>query len=190
MMKNSTKIVFLLLFLLIPFTSILGQEKEKDTIIIGKEYARSRKLPRTAKKGTIIINQIDSLYLVNQIRFHYYEELRKELFKNDFGKDIENIVLKYERIVEENNDLFDQLELKSKAQSDLFQKTINELKSSLDETDRTLSLTQKSLNNANTSLELSMKQIEASQRRQFWKNFGLIGGGIGIGLLVGLLIAN
>ncbi|WP_442265739.1 hypothetical protein ACSIGC_15775 [Tenacibaculum sp. ZS6-P6] len=189
-MKKIIKLTFIISLILSTFSSVYAQNKVKDTITIGKEYARSRKLPITVNKGTVIINQIDSLHLVNQIRFHYYEELRKELFKNDFGKDIENIVLKYERIVEENNNLFNQLELKSKTQSDLFQKTINELKLSLDETDRTLSLTQKSLDNANTSLELSMKQIESAQRRQFWKNFGLIGGGIGMGLLLGLLIAN
>ncbi|SNR16751.1 hypothetical protein [Tenacibaculum jejuense] len=189
-MKNTIKLTLIITILLSVFNTVYAQKKVKDTIVIGKEYARSRKLPITVNKGTVIINQIDSLHLVNQIRFHYYEELRKELFKNDFGKDIENIVLKYERIVEENNELFDQLEQKSKAQSDLFKKTISELKKSLDETDRTLNLTQKSLDNANTSIELSMRQIESAQRRQFWKNFGFIGGGIGMGLLLGLLIAN
>lgn len=189
-MKNTIKLTLLIFITLLTFNNSYSQKKNKDTITIGKEYARSRKLPVTVNKGTVVINNIDSLHLVNQIRFNYYEELRRELFKNDFGKDIENIVLKYERIIEENNELFNQLEEKSKTQSNLYITTISELKASLKETERTLNLTQQSLNNANTSLELSMKQIKSAQRRQFWKNFGLIGGGIGAGLLIGLLIAN
>ncbi len=179
------------LFAILSFLIIgnLFAQKPLDTLVIEKEYIHSRKAPLKVGKGTFIINKVDSLYLVNQIRFNYYEELR-QLVKDDVDKDVENIVLKYEQIVKENDFLFDQLELKCKSQSALYQKTIDELKLSLNETDRTLDLSQRSLENANNAIDLSIKQISSAQKKQFWKNFGLIGGGVSIGLIVGLLIAN
>jgi len=186
--KKQMKLLNLLLITLITISTINAQEPT-DTITIDKEYARSRKLPLKVGKGTIIINKADTLHLVNQIRFNYYEELR-ELVKDDVDKDIENIVLKYEKILKENDFLFEQLEAKSKEQSALYTKTIGELRKSLDETDRTLDLSQKSLQNANAAMELSLKQVTISQKKQFWKNFGFIGGGISIGLITGLLLAN
>ena len=178
-----------LLMLLLVFSSSIYAQEPLDTIVINKEYARSKKLPLKVPGGTFIINKADTLHLVNQIRFNYYQELR-ELVKDDVGKDIENIVLKYEKILKENDFLFDQLELKSKSQSTLYLKTIGDLKMSLNETDRTLDLSQKSLENANTAIALSLQQISSAQRKQIWKNLGLIGGGVSIGLIAGLLLAN
>lgn len=177
----------LLLFLFV--TSINMAQTKLDTIIVEKSYARSKKRPLKVGTGVIIINNSDSLYLVNQIRYNYYQELRK-LVNDNIDKDIENIVLKYEKILKEDDVLFNQLEIKCKEQAELYEESIADLKKSLSETDRTLNLTQKSLDNANTAIELGIKQISNSQKKRFWKNFGLIGGGVSIGLIVGLLIAN
>lgn len=180
---------YLLLIILFAVTSKLSAQQPVDTLVINQEYALSKKRAKVVNKGTVIINNIDSLHLVNQIRFRHYEEIRS-LLNQDVDKELENIVLKYERILQENDLLFDQLEEKCADQSQLFQKTIDELKTTLNETDKTLTLSQKSLENANKSIELSLEQVRLSQSRRFWKNFGFIGGGIGIGLLAGILIAN
>lgn len=187
--KNYTMKLKFTLLIFLAFASNINAQEPIDTLVINKEYARSRKTPLKVGSGTIIINKADTLHLVNQIRFSYYQELR-ELVKGSLDKDIENMVLKYEKILKENDFLFDQLESKSKAQSALYLKTIDQFKTSLDETDRTLDLTQKSLENANNSIDLSLKQISSAQKKQFWKNFGLIGGGVSIGLITGLLLAN
>lgn len=184
MKKTHLLITFLLLI-----TTVINAQNQTDTLVVLKKYARSKKLPLKIGPGTFVINKADTLYLVNQIRFNYYQELR-ELVKTDVGKDIENIVLKYEKIVKENDFLFDQLAEKNKQQTALYLNTIANLKTSLNETDRTLSLSQKSLKNANTAIALSLQQISSAQKKQIWKNLGLIGGGVSIGLIAGLLLVN
>jgi len=179
----------LLLFLLLIMSNWVFSQEPRDTITIGEEYSRSKKAPLMVVEGTVILNKADKLYLVNDIRYNYYEELR-ELVKDNVDKDVEDIVLKYEKILKENDVLFESLEAKCKEQSQLYEKTIGDLKVSLDDADKILSLSQKSLENANNSIELGLKQIKYSQRKQFWRNFGFVGGGIGLGLIGGILLAN
>lgn len=177
------------LVVLFVLTSNLYGQQPKDTIVIDKAYASSRKVPLTVGKGSVILNHTNKLYLVNELRFNYYEELRL-LVKDSIDKDIESVFLKYEKRLIENDLLFDQLELKCKSQSDLYQTTTDALRTSFTEVSKTLNLTKKSLDNANKSIDLGLEQISKSRKRQFWSNFGLIGGSIGVGLITGLILSN
>ncbi len=169
--------------------SFLYAQETRDSIFIPQEYARSKKAPLTVESGTVIVNEADKLYLVNEIRHNYYEELR-QLVNSNVDEDIESIVLKYEKILKENDLLFDSLEEKCKEQSVLYKNTIDDLKLSLNDTSKILDLSQKSLENANSSIELGLKQISYSRKKRFWNSLGFIGGGVSIGLIAGILIAN
>ncbi len=184
-MKNIIPIVFIIVLAI----TTQAQNQQKDTLIINEEYANSKKTPIVVNKGTVVISNIDNLHLVNQLRYNFYEELRT-IVRDSIDKDIENIVLKYEKILKENDALFNILEDKCNQQSSLYKKSTEGIKLSLTELENTLNLTQQSLESANKSLDLANQQLKESKKKQFWKKFGLIGSGVGIGLLTGILLTN
>ncbi len=167
----------------------LDLSAQLDTIVVNKNYELSRKFPLIAGSGTVVITHADSIYLFNKIRFEHYQELR-QLVRDSIGEEIEDIVLKYEKILTENDMLFAQLEKKCREQSELYEESIVELKKSLNNLDVNLDLTHRSLENANKSLELGLEQIKQSQKKRTWQNIGILGGGICLGLITGLLLAN
>jgi len=187
--KNTNMKRAYILLTLILFSISLSAQINSDTLIIKKDYERTTKSPQIADSGTVIINLSDTLYLVNSLRYQYYEELRG-LVRDSIGQDIEKIVLKYEKIITENDFLFFQLEEQCREQSKLYERSIKDMKTSLTEIERNLDLTQRSLENANKSIELGLKQISESQKKKIWQNIGIFGGGVSIGLVACLLFVN
>ena len=166
---------------------LLVAQTTADTIVIGVDYERSKAAPILIDSGKVVMNNINQLYLVNQLRFDFYEELRS-IVRDSIDKNIESIVLKYEKILTENDLLFDQLETKCTEQSSMYRESTEQIKKSVLEIEFTLELTQQSLENANKSLEISMQQLSASRKSRFWNKLELLGGGIGIGLLTGIIL--
>ena len=158
-----------------------------DTIQVPESYDKSMAKPIIAKTGAIIFNNSDSLYLVNKIRFNYYEELRTILNDSvDFA--IDDIILKYEKSLKESDHQYDLLNKNCNEQSELYRRHIAEVKSSIALTSQTLQLTQESLTNANRSLKEANDLLGKARARHIWQKISIAGGGIGIGILLGLLV--
>jgi len=180
-----TKLVFTLLII----TTIFYAQTKTDTLTISSDYALSKKKPLLVNKNTVIINTIDSLYLVNNIRLSYYEKLRT-IVNSNIDKDIEQMILQYESQLNDNNQLFNQLEKKCKSQSQLYEQTISELKISLEKANTDLKRSQEALTNADSAIDTGLTEISKSKRKRFWKTLGLFGGGATIGLLTGFVLAK
>jgi len=163
--------------------------KIKDTLLVSQSYANSKKKPLRVGSNTLVINKIDSLYLLNKARFHYYEDLKK-VVNGNLSSEIENIVFNYEKIINDNNESFAQLEAKNKEQSILYEKNIDHINETLTTTETSLKEAQLKLVNTDNLLQETNEKLKKSKRKRLLRNFEFLGSGIGVGLLVGLLLGN
>ena len=160
-----------------------------DTIRIDRSYERSKARPTVAPRHSLIINDSDSLFLVNSIRFHYYEELRS-LLSDSTDYAMAEVILKYERVLKENDLQYELLAKQCEEQSAFYDRSLEDIRSSLTLTDNTLQLTQQSLQSASGSLQEANEMIRSSRGRTFWDKLSIAGGGVGLGLLIGVLVAQ
>ncbi|WP_020567703.1 hypothetical protein [Neolewinella persica] len=180
---------YIIITLLLFVNLDLASQSYNDTITIGPQYDTLMSSPIEIGKGTVVLSQANRIYLVNGLRYKFYEEIRGAL-NNKNIPNLDDIVLKYEKILNENDVLFSLLEAKSIEQSRLYNKSSESMKASLTNLESTLDLTQRSLASANKSLDLSLSQIDKSRKASFWKKIDMLGTGLAVGVLVGLLITN
>lgn len=168
------------------FTTLFGQF-ETDTIKIEQSYELTKSKPIKIQSGQIVISQANNIYLVNELRFNYYEQLRSILSDSiDFAMD--DLILKYEKALKDNDYQYNLLLNNCEEQSRLYQKHTEEVKSSIALTSNTLILTQQSLTNANQSIKEANELMRASKAQRTWQKIGIAGGGVAIGLVLGLLV--
>ena len=159
----------------------------KDTLIIEKCYEENYTKPIIVKSGEMVINNTDSLHLVNNLRFRYYEKLRKYL--ND-SLDLTNdyIIIQYENLLKSNRIKYLSLLENCDSTSAFFNRFISDTDSTLNLTSKSLKLSQQSLQNAMLSLNEANELLEQERGIQFWNKFTLGIGGVGLGILIGLLV--
>lgn len=178
-------IIFLNIFILV--SGVAYSQIKSDTLIVDKSYENSYKKPILAKYGTIIINQTDSLYLVNDLRFRYYEKLRMTL-KDSLEITLDDIIFKYEKLIKENETAYNNLLENCNQTGLLNQEIITNTETSLDKTIRNIDSTLVSIEKANQSLDKTEKLLKKSKNKQNAGKLTFGIGGIAIGFFIGILL--
>ena len=194
-MKN----LILLLFFLIPL-SMAAQIRLNDKLVTGDTipewYNKSTQKPSYVVKGTQITVMADTIYLMNGIRYGYYQKLQelKELIQTDSAEIIAMEMMKgYERAIDSCRSYY--LELlknaeKTDATSIVFinkaQETVVSAQTTLNNADKQLDLANKHLITANKNLDEAKALIHKSIRFG-WLDKIIIGASC---LLVGFAIGK
>ncbi|WP_194767501.1 hypothetical protein [Tamlana sp. I1] len=161
-----------------------------DTTTIYSGYSTELEKPIVINGFTFMKNSADvKLYVFNEQSYNHFQELRKFLKENSSFK-THDIIEELNNTIAKNHYLYTNLSKKCKAQQLLFNETTNDFEQHLNTLEQTVNLTQNSLIQANTTLEIATEELKAYRKKQFWKNFGYVGGGVAAGLIMGFLMAN
>ena len=162
-----------------------------DTILLDAPYFNSFAKPIIAMSGDIVVVNTDSIHLVNNKRFLFYEDLRNVIGLADNCNDqIQEVIAKYEASLERNENDFNSLLENCDKTSDLTARVLETTEVSLRDTRTLLAETQTSLSNATDFLKEARKAQKASRRKNTWEKVLIGGGAAAIGVLTGVLIAN
>ncbi len=160
-----------------------------DTILLDKMYFNSFAKPIIAMSGDIVVVNADSIHLVNNKRFLFYEELRDVIRLEDNCNDqIQEVIAKYEASLERNENDFNSLLDNCNKTSDLTTRVLETTELSLANTKSLLTDTQTSLAHANDLLKEANKARKASRRKATWEKVLIGAGGAAVGILVGALV--
>jgi hypothetical protein len=158
-----------------------------NTISLDQNYEMSLDTPKIINKGDVVKSNCNGIYLVNKIRFEFYEKLR-ELLKEDIefynGKVIEN----YEDLLASYIYDYKQLEKNCDSTSLLLQNLLSASDSSLIETESSLAASQNSLMKLKQNLREAEILLENERGADFIENLFLGLGSLGIGVLITLLV--
>jgi len=182
-------------------TSIIGDTPEVDaprmavvggdTIILDAPYFNSFAKPIVAMSGDIVVVNTDSIHLVNNKRFLFYEDLRDVIRSEDNCNDqIQKVIARYEASLERNENDFNSLLDNCNKTSDLTLRVLETTEQSLSNTKTLLTDTQTSLAHANDLLKEARKVQKTSRRKSTWEKVLIGTGAAAIGVLTGVLIAN
>lgn len=160
-----------------------------DTILLDAPYFNSFAKPIIAMSGDIVVVNTDSIHLVNNKRFLFYEDLRDVIGLEDNCNDqIQTVIARYEASLERNENDFNNLLDNCNKTSELTLRVLETTEQSLSSTKTLLTDTQTSLAHANDLLKEARKTQKAS-RRKSTLNKVLIGVGAGaLGILVGVIV--
>lgn len=187
------KAIIVLVFLIANHGFLYCQNKVEilsDTTLIQEEYSANLEKPLVISSFKYLKNNAEvELYIFNRQSYNYFQDLRNHL-EEDNGEDLTHIIERYNDIIAKNHSLYNALSKKNKEQQALYLKTIEDLEFGLENLESTVNLTQNSLLNANNTLDIATTELKDHRKKQFWENFGNVGTGAAIGLLLGVLIAN
>jgi len=161
------------------------------TIILDKLYFNSFAKPIIAMSGDIVVVNADSIHLVNNKRFLFYEELRDVIKAEDNCNDqIQEVIAKYETSLQRNENDFNSLLENCNKTSDLTLRVLETTEQSLNNTKSLLTDTQTSLSLANDFLKEARKAQKASRRKNTWEKVLIGTGAAAVGILTGVLIVR
>jgi len=164
---------------------------EGDTILLDTPYFNSFAKPIIAMSGDIVVVKTDSIHLVNNKRFLFYEDLRNVIGLEDNCNDqIQEVIARYEASLQRNENDFNSLLSNCNKTSDLTLRVLETTEQSLNNTKLLLTDTQTSLAHANDLLKEARKAQKSSRRKTTWEKVLIGGGAAAIGVLTGVLIAN
>jgi len=162
-----------------------------DTILLDKTYFNSFARPTIAMSGDIVLVNTDSIHLVNNKRFLFYEELRGVIRAEDnCNEQIQTVIAKYEASLERNEEGFNNLLENCNKSSDLTARLLETTELSLQNTKSLLTDTQTSLAHANDLLKEANKVRKQSRRKNTLEKVLIGAGGTALGILVGVLVIN
>jgi len=161
-------------------------EITNDTVTVEKCYEETYDIPIIVNNNVVVINNSDSLHLINNLRFRYYEKLRKVL---DDSLELKNeyILLQYENLLKGNVRQYNTLLENCDSSSNLFNRFMVETDSALKITSKSLELSEQSLENTMLSLKEAKELLEQERGIQFWDKLTIGIGGVGLGILIGIL---
>jgi ElaB/YqjD/DUF883 family membrane-anchored ribosome-binding protein len=181
------RIISMLIISTVIVTNTFGQSGSFKTV--PADYCISTGSPLLFIKGDTIRVTCDSIYLMNVLRYNFYKNIHKATLS---GKDsvCSKLLNAYEMRLIEHELAYNKLLENSKQAEKISLDLINYSQKSLAGTQKTLEFTQ-------TTLDQSLKSIDMAHdyiQQQKWNSKGqkvLVGVcGLGLGLLVGVLIAK
>lgn len=162
-----------------------------DTILLNENYTNSFQRPLVAMSGDLVIVETDSIHLVNNQRFLFYEELRGVVEAEDNCNDqIQEVIAKYEESLKRNEESFNGLLDNCNKTSDLTNRLLETTETSLKDTKSLLTDTQTSLSHATDFLKEARKAQKASRKKNTIEKVLIGAGAAAVGVLTGVLIAN
>ena len=174
-------------FLLVFFALHSFAQSHQDTITIDDDYTRIRSKPVVLHDGTIVLVKTDSIYLINGVRYRFYESLRS-LLNDSIDFKMERLILTYEKSLMESDRIFKGLLKNCTENYAITESILKQTKTSLAATQATLELSQESLLAANSSLEDANEKLRKIKGNNLLNSILIGAGGVGAGLLIGALV--
>ncbi len=162
-----------------------------DTILLDAPYFNSFAKPIIAMSGDIVIVNTDSIHLVNNKRFLFYEDLRDVIRLEDNCNDqIQEVIARYEASLERNENDFNSLLDNCNETKELTDRLLAVTESSLSDTKTLLTKTQDDLIDAKASLKEARKAQKASRRKNTLQKVLIGAGAAAAGILTGVFVIN
>lgn len=172
---------------LLSFTA-KAQIKSKITLI-PDWYKSSFEKPLLFTAGDTLIVQADTIYVINKIRYQFYQNLHKNILDDSF-MDCESTIETLRKQLEASNLAYDQLYANCDQTGKAAHKTITTSIQSLNNIETKLTNTESKLTQSISKLDKTnelMKQIKKDKKKDKLL-FGI--GGIAIGILCGILAGS
>jgi len=160
-----------------------------DTILLNENYTNSFQRPLVAMRGDFVVIETDSIHLVNNQRFLFYEELRGVVEAEDNCNDqIQEVIAKYEETLRSNEESFNGLLGNCNETKELTDRLLAVTEVSLSDAKALLTETQNQLIDAKASLKEARKAQRASRRKNTLQKALIGGGAAALGILVGVIV--
>ncbi len=182
------KIIFLLL--LTSSLSTMAQDDSTKMVTLSDTFCISNQKPFMLLPGTKVYSLCDTLYIINKHRYMLYEKAA-DIIRDKKYVNVCNLLLQnYEERLETQNKAFHKLYADYIKLTNISQRTISETKSSLIQVNNTITSAQNNIVTVDKKMDELTKTVN-KQRKQSFIDKILYGiGGIAVGAIGGLLIAN
>ena len=177
---------FLLIFCFLGFHA-LAQETHLKKIDPGFDGAKKALL--FFKSDTIALD-CDSVYLMNKATYAFFMLIYQNLFSNDLDLVCSNLLQSYEERLQQSHETYQKLLANCKETEKVSFDMMNDTRKSLESTQKTLDYTQLTLDQTLQTLESANKYMKKERSKSIFEKVLLGVGGLGIGLVIGVLIAN
>ena len=162
-----------------------------DTILLDAPYFNSFAKPIIAMSGDIVVVNTDSIHLVNNKRFLFYEDLRDVIaLEDNCNEQIQEVIARYEASLERNENSFNSLLDNCNETKELTDRLLGVTESSLTVTKGLLTETQNQLIDTKVLLKEAQKAQRAARRKNTLQKVLIGAGSAAVGILTGVLIAN
>ncbi|MGQ1911243.1 hypothetical protein ACT3CE_15835 [Marinifilum sp. RC60d5] len=180
---------YTVLFCLVVLSFTAKAQLQSKITLLPNRYSSSYEKPLLFTAGDTLLVQTDTIYVINKIRYQFYQNLHKNIF-NDSFMDCESTIETLKKQLEASNLAYDQLyancDQTGKAARESIATSIQSLSSIESKLTHTESKLTQSISKLDTTHEL-MKQIKKDKKKDKLL-FGI--GGITIGILCGILVGG
>jgi hypothetical protein len=183
------KKILVFILLTASFTS-MAQDDSTKVVTLSDTFCISNQKPLMFLPGTKMYSLCDTLYIINKHRYQLYEKAADIIRDKKYVNTCNMLIQNYEERLEAQNKAFYKLYGDYIKLTNLSQKTISETKNSLIQVNNTITSAQNNIVVVDKKMDELTKTIN-HQRKQAFMDKILYGiGGIAVGVLGGLLIAN
>ena len=158
-----------------------------NIITLNQNYETSFDIPKILNKGDILKCNCNGIYIVNSLRFNFYEKLRSLLLDSQELYGFE-IIENYEKLL--GNDIRDyrKLQINCDSTSSLLEYTLASSDSALNVAEQSLLESHLKIKDLNRNLYEAEVLLENERKSNFLENLLFSLGSLGIGIIVALLI--
>jgi hypothetical protein len=185
-MKKILTLSFFIIFSL----NASAQVDTSKVYILSDTFCFSNKKPLPFTAGSRILIGCDTAYVINKHRYMLYEKAADVIRERKYVNACNVLIQNYEERIEDQNKAFNQLYQNYIKLDSVSQKTIIETKNSLVQVNVTLAKTQNDIIVVDKKMDDIKKTINKQRAQSFFDKIIYGTGGLAVGILVGLLIAN
>ena len=175
-----------LLLIISPFISILALGQGQK--VIPKTYEGLNTSPWAFVEGDTLIIETDTVFIVNANRYHFYRNIHQDILQTD-DNTCKEILTSYEKRLDDFDSRYQQLAKNSQEANVITLGILEESRAELEETKISLEKSIQDLEESRAGLDEAKSELKKAQRQSNKK--AIIAGavGVGIGLVLGILIA-
>jgi hypothetical protein len=172
-------------------TSLNGlAQDDSKTIVLNDTFCFFSHKPLPFTAGTKIYSQCDTMYIINKHRYVLYEKAADVIREKKYVNACNVLIQNYEDRLQAQNKAFNQLYNNYIKLDSVSQRTISDTKNSLIQVNNTIASAQNNIVVVDKKMDDLKKTINQQRRQSFFDKilYGL--GGVAVGILGGLIIAN
>ncbi len=188
-MKKIT-IILLLLSSLHSAAQIDDPKDPQGIIILSDTFCFSNNKPTPYLSGTKLTIQCDSVYIINKHRYILYEKAADIIRKKEYVNTCNVLIKNYEERLQAQNKAFDNLYKKYIQLDSISQRTISDTQNSLIQVSNTITAAQSNIVVVDKKMDNLTSTIKEQRKKSFFDKIWFGAGGIAVGIIGGLIIAN
>ena len=180
----------IIVILLIVSQRAIAQIDSTGIIMLSDTFCFSNQKPLPFLNGSTISTLCDTLFIINKHRFTLYEKAAGIIREKKYINACNVLIQNYEERLQSQNMAFSKLYNDYIALDSVSQKTIIETKNSLIQVNNTISSAETNIKIVDQKMDKLRDTIKEERKKSFFDKIGYAIGGIAVGVLGGLIIAN